>query len=138
MPKLKSIDSTAARMIGARSLAALEKALKDFGLTVTQGNSRYGDGSVTMKFEAALPESKGDKHEQDSMLLGFDRNLVGLYFTIPGKRSRYKIVDIHTRKPKYPIIAVTQRGARYKFSVNQIIRYLGKSVKFDPELVSIW
>jgi len=134
MPKLKDIDRTAARMIGAKALTALEKALKEFGLTVTQGNSRYGQGSVTMKFEASIPADKSDKQERDSNRIGFDRNLVGLYFTIPGKRSRYEIVDVRTSRPKYPITAVTQRGARYKFGAEQVARYLGKSVKWTRPL----
>jgi len=115
-------------MIGAKATVALQKALKEFGLTVTQGNSRYDDGMVAMKFEAALPNVKAASKKQNSALLGFSKNIVGMTFR--KKNTVYTITDIHLRKPKYPVIAETQRGAKYKFTVEQIVRYLDGKVKF--------
>jgi hypothetical protein len=132
MPKLTQMDRAAARMVGDKAEEALRKALKPFGLEVTRGNSRFGEGSVTMKFEAALPKVKAATKKQDSTILGFSKNIVGEQFLSRG--TVFTVRDIHLRKPKYPIIAENARGTRYKFPADQVARnLLDKSIKFDFE-----
>ena len=122
------MDRATAKMVGDKAEAALAKALKPFGLEVTRGNSRFGDGSVSMKFEAALPKARAASKKQDSTILGFSKNILGEQFMNRG--TVFTVADIHLRKPKYPIIGVNARGTRYKFGAAQVARnLLAKSIK---------
>jgi len=132
MPKLTRIDRATARMVSEKAEQELQKVFASFGLDVTRGNARYTDGSMSVKFEFALPKAKAESKSQDSTLLGFDRNIVGMKFF--QRRKEFTIMDIHLRKPKYPVIAEDANGRRFKFDVRTIVRALDGQAKFKGVL----
>jgi len=135
--KVKKIDRAMARQLGEEAEKALQKVFASYGLEVKRGNSRFSASQVTMKFECAVPGLKSADNELHSNMLGFDRDIVGMMFC--KGRSTYTIVELHLRKPKYPIIAVTERGARYKFPIGQVAALLAsKGVKCVRNSQSNW
>lgn len=63
-------------------------------------------------------------YEPLSRKIGFTQNIVGLEFKHP-RFGNFKISQIKTRNRKYPVIAYNTDGKGYKFTVDQIKRYLG-------------
>ena len=55
--------------------------------------------------------------------LGFTQNIIGMKFESTG--GLYEIVDIQTKNRKYPIIAVSPKGTRFKYSVTHIKKLIG-------------
>lgn len=55
--------------------------------------------------------------------LGFTQNIIGMKFESMG--GIYEIVDIQTKNRKYPIIAVSPKGTRFKYSVPHIKKLIG-------------
>lgn len=131
MPKLTRMDRATAKMVGDKAEAALAKALKTLGLEVVRGNSRFDDGSVTMKFECTLPKARKASKKQDSLVIGFSKNILGEQFVNRG--TMFTVIDIKTNRPKYPIVGQNQRGTKYKFPAESVARKLiDKTIKFDP------
>ena len=131
MPKLTRMDRATAKMVGVKAEAALQKALKTLGLEVVRGNSRFDSGSVTMKFECSLPKARKASKKQDSLVIGFSKNILGEQFVNRG--TSFTIIDIKPSRPKYPIVGQNARGTKYKFQAESVARQLvDKSIKFDP------
>lgn len=55
--------------------------------------------------------------------LGFTQNIMGMKFQ--SNNGIYEIVDIQTKNRKYPIIATSPNGTRYKYSVAHIKKLIG-------------
>lgn len=55
--------------------------------------------------------------------LGFTQNIIGMKFESTG--GIYEIVDIQTKNRKYPIIAVSPKGTRFKYTVPHIKKLIG-------------
>lgn len=55
--------------------------------------------------------------------LGFTQNIIGMKFD--GMNGIYEIIDIQTRNRKYPVIAKSSDGKKYKYSVDHIKKLIG-------------
>ena len=129
--KIKTIGRPQAKVIREIVEKAAADALKSSGLEVKiDGTVRYDSATCTVKVQAFLPEQMTARGEGDSQLLGFSDNIIGETFDSRG--TTFTIKEIHLRKPKYPIIAVNDRGTRYKFPAEQVARTLdNKSITFS-------
>jgi hypothetical protein len=56
--------------------------------------------------------------------MGFTQNIVGMKF-ISTTAGEVTITEIKTKSPKYKIIGVTKDGRGFKFTIDQVKRYLG-------------
>ena len=101
-------------------LAELES---DFNIKIKLGRISYSDSNFTSKVECNLVK---DGQVIETIATDFDRykDAWGLQFslgyTFLSNDVRYKVVGLKPRNRKYPIIAETFRGTRYKFSENKI------------------
>jgi len=101
-------------------LAELES---DFNIKIKLGRIGYSDSNFTAKVECNLVK---DGQVIETIATDFDRykDAWGLQFslgyTFLSNDTRYKVVGLKPRNRKYPIIAETSSGIRYKFSENKI------------------
>lgn len=101
-------------------LAELES---DFNIKIKLGRIGYSDSNFTSKVECNLVK---DGQVIETIATDFDRykDAWGLQFslgyTFLSNNTSYKVVGLKPRNRKYPIIAETSKGVRYKFSENKI------------------
>jgi len=126
---LTTMNRATAKKVAALAETALNEALEEMGIEVTRGHTSFGAAEMSTKFTFAVTAKQGEVKSQDSELLGFDRNIVGLVFT-QGSR-RFTVTDIHLRKHKFPIIAKNDNGTAYKFGAKMVARLLGDAVEFN-------
>jgi hypothetical protein len=117
--------------------AALKGVADQFGLDAfelgTMGFDRQGtnfrvqlSGHVKAEFSPALIA----KQENDSKVLGYDRNIVGLTFTVKGEK--FKVVGFNFNRPKMPIECVKVSDNRpYKFGAKGKLPLDDLSVGYD-------
>ena len=70
-----------------------------------------------------IDSGKDINYEELCIKIGFTQNVVGMVFR--GVNGEYKIVDIKKRKWKYPVIALSDKGKEYKYSVDHIRELIG-------------
>ena len=123
MARVKMIERKQVRVIVDLALEAARKVLKREGLTVEQvGGASYDDSMVTFKIRATVTAKQSGIRMTESQMLGFDKNIVGMSFSI--RRTTHTIVGINLNRPKFPISTETQNGARYKFPAERVKRLL--------------
>jgi len=122
------MDRATAKKVAEAADRALTAAMKELGLEVTRGHTTFGDAEMSTKFTFSVVARKTEAKADESEMLGFDRNILGMTF-VQG-RTTYTITDIHMRKPKFPIIAKTANGKAFKFTPSAVARNLGGQVEF--------
>lgn len=106
--------------------AAIEQIEKEENVSISFGSIRYNNAyySTTMKVSTTEKSEKVESvYESICKRLGFTQNVIGMKFQ--GKTSLMTITDIKTKNRKYPIIAESQNGISYKYSVESIKRLIG-------------
>lgn len=106
---------------------AISKIEKEENVVINFGSIRYtaNDYATTMSVTSNVKDVTYDKlQEVTSKRYGFTQNIIGMDFnhTTLGKM---KVVEFKTKNRKYPIIAETLDGKRYKFDKASIKFYLG-------------
>lgn len=112
--------------IQAKIKAAIEQIEKEENVSISFGSIRYNSAyySTTMKVSTTEKSEKVESvYEGICKRLGFSQNVIGMKFQ--GKTSLMTITDIKTKNRKYPIIAESQSGISYKYSVDSIKRLIG-------------
>jgi len=105
---------------------AIAKIEKEENVKIEFGSIRFNVAHYTTQMTVKTL----DKTESvDSALkamcsrLGFTQNILGMKFE--GPSGIYEIIDIQTKNRKYPVIAVSPNGTRYKYSVVHIKKLIG-------------
>ena len=105
---------------------ALAAVGKKHGVTITAGNARFDDLSVTFKTEAKVNSVAGGKpvaqaeFERNARLVGLDPKDFGRVF-IGASGVKFTVSGVKPRNRKYPVIATNARGVAYKFPVSAIL-----------------
>lgn len=117
-PKIKKIKTEA--------LAALEKIAAKHGLQVTYKGGKFDEASYLGKFEFVETTADGGNAKADlewTHFKAFQPSLknveLGAYFVVGG--TRYKLVSVKPRSPKWPIIGEGPRGGKYKFQLKSLV-----------------
>lgn len=119
--KMKRIGRMQAKVIRELVEKAAADALRSSGLEVEiDGTVKFDEATCTVKVKAFLADERDSVNEDDSKLLGFDRNIVGESFL--SRTTVFTITGINMNRPKYPISASNARGTAYKFKVEQVAR----------------
>jgi hypothetical protein len=115
------------KSVQAKIKAALAQIEKEENVQISFGSCSY----TPAYYKSGMTVTSQEKSEKVdnvflnlSKRLGFTQNIIGMTFT--GVTSgEVTITDIKLKNHKYPIIGTTKDGRGYKFTTEQIKRYLG-------------
>jgi len=105
---------------------ALKSVEEKHGIKFTFGSIRFDDSKMNTRLVAHVGTDTSDiaKKEWDEYCTRF-----GLGLHMFGKSFRsagdvFTIVGIKPKSPKYPVIAMNNKGMKYKFAADTVIRNL--------------
>ena len=120
------INEAKIKSVQAKLKAAIAQIEGEENVKIDFNNIRYNSAYYTTQIKVSTLD-KNEKvksvYESICRTLGFTQDVVGMKFT--QSDMVYEIIDIKTRNRKYPVIAKTDSGKQYKFSVNTIKRLIG-------------
>lgn len=136
MPKLTTFDNKA-QVIEFRNavLKALEGVEKEYGIKVDYRGGKYDKTKLTSKFEFTIVSPEASKESANAVQKKWDlyAPMYGLKASdfgksFPGvKGGTMTIIDINTRRSKYPIVAKSSLdGKSYIFPDEFVKRMLDK------------
>jgi len=121
------ISTTKITKVQEKIKAALAKIEKEENVQIKFGNVSYN----AAYYKTGMTVTSLDKSEKVegvfetmSKALGFTQNIIGMSFrgTTCGDVT---ITDIKLKNHKYPVIGTTKDGKSYKFTTEQVKRYIG-------------
>ena len=121
------IDANKINRVQSKIAAALAQIEKDENIKISFGNCSYNaayykSGMTVTSLENS--EKVDNVYLKISQRLGFTQNIIGMTFT-GTTCGEVTITDIKLKNFKYPIIGTTKGGKSYKFTTDQVKRYLG-------------
>ena len=105
---------------------AISQIEKEENVKIEFGSVRYNVAQYSTQMSVKTlekTESVDNVFKSLCARLGFTQNIIGMKFESTG--GMYEIVDIQTKNRKYPIIAVSPKGTRFKYSVPHIKKLIG-------------
>lgn len=105
---------------------AISQIEKEENVKIEFGSVRYNVAQYSTQMSVKTlekTESVDNVFKSLCARLGFTQNIIGMKFESTG--GLYEIVDIQTKNRKYPIIAVSPKGTRFKYSVPHIKKLIG-------------
>ncbi len=121
---------------------AHEQVCREVGVSIRVGTIRFRDGQATMRLTAldtvqpaaGQPVKSAEEvaYEKYAKAAGLDVPL-RTPFTVNG--NTYRITGWVPSRYKFPVSAVSERGARYKFTVIQVQRGLGRAKRPDAAIL---
>lgn len=105
---------------------AISQIEKEENVKIEFGSVRYNVAQYSTQMSVKTlekTESVDNVFKSLCARLGFTQNIIGMKFESTG--GIYEIVDIQTKNRKYPIIAVSPKGTRFKYSVPHIKKLIG-------------
>lgn len=97
--------------------AALASVAAKYGVSISAGNARFTDTSATMKLDIATIGTNGVvKTPGRTALESRFPNYVDKVITL-NTGEKAKVVEYHSRKPKYPFIVETVDGRAKRYKV---------------------
>lgn len=116
------LDRSGAKKISDEALNALKSVAEQYGLNVKfSGGTVAPDGTnCTIKFmfsmaDVDLPKKEFEKYAE---AFGLSAGMYGMEIKVAGKK--FSICGIKTSSYKFPILAKSDDGKTYKFSVAQV------------------
>lgn len=121
------IDANKINRVQSKITAALAQIEKDENIKISFGSCSYNaayykSGMTVTSLENS--EKVDNVFLKISQRLGFTQNIIGMTFT-GTTCGEVTITDIKLKNFKYPIIGTTKGGKSYKFTTDQVKRYLG-------------
>lgn len=109
------MDRAKVKEINEGTREALEKVAERFGLTVKVGGGKFDSGTFTPKIVYAEQGNDRVEFEDNAWKVGLRETDFERVVTIQG--TRYKLVGINLRAPRYPIVAVDlASGKQFKLT----------------------
>lgn len=105
---------------------AISQIEKEENVKIEFGSVRFNVAQYTTQMSVKTlekTESVDNVFKSVCARLGFTQNIIGMKFESTG--GIYEIVDIQTKNRKYPIIAVSPKGTRFKYTVPHIKKLIG-------------
>lgn len=106
--------------------AALEAVMNKHGISIEFGGIRYSNSNYTSKMSVNVGNAEDaarTKFASMCHLFGLKPEDFGREFTTSSGKT-FTITGINPGRRKYPISGVSPRGAKYKFTEDQVIRGL--------------
>jgi hypothetical protein len=121
------ISTTKITKVQEKIKAALAKIEKEENVQIKFGNVSYNSAYYKTGMTVTSLE-KNEKvegvFENMSKALGFTQNIIGMSFK-GVTCGEVTITDIKLKNHKFPVIGSTKDGKSYKFTVEQVKRYIG-------------
>ena len=120
--------------------AAIANVLAKHNLQANGSNIRYSDSGFTYKMKVNILDNATGSKKISNVMIGNAYWLLvkngyhvaeGSVESIFGKEletptiGKIKLVDVDTKKHKYPFIVQSNNGNRYKLSADHLMRYAG-------------
>ncbi len=141
--KIKSFNKGNLKVLRSEIDSALKEVGEKYGVDLSAGGGSYTytQHEVTFKLKVSVLDASGESVQgRDDfilygMLKGFDEDDFGRTFTTDDGKT-FKITGWNRRRRKYPVEVTRQDaghvGDIWFFSVNAVLRYLGKADRIRP------
>ena len=121
------IDANKINRVQSKIAASLAQIEKDENIKISFGSCSYNaayykSGMTVTSLENS--EKVDNVFTSISKRLGFTQNIIGMTFT-GATCGEVTITDIKLKNFKYPVIGTTKDGKSYKFTTEQVKRYIG-------------
>lgn len=121
------IDTNKINRVQSKIAAALAQIEKDENIKISFGNCSYN----AAYYKSGMTVTSLENNEKVdnvflklSQRLGFTQNIIGMTFT-GTTCGEVTITDIKLKNFKYPVFGTNKDGKSYKFTIEQVKRYLG-------------
>lgn len=121
MKTINQFDRSNLKDLRAEISAALTAVAQKHGISLEITNIRFSSNEFSTKLKAytntqspVVPYIPIPGASTSPSI--FNRSLIGKKFRFRG--NEYTIADLKPSRPKYPVVGVSARGARYKFPEN--------------------
>jgi hypothetical protein len=107
--KITEMNNDSLRLIRTAMQSALDKAAKEYGISIRVGSCSYSDSSARFKVEVATVGSRGvvqSKTRSDFALYAtrFGLKKSDLGRTITSRGERFEIVGLKVKSSRYPVL----------------------------------
>jgi hypothetical protein len=140
MQTIKSFDKANLADVRKAIDEALEKVAQQFGLeSVKMLNIKFSGGEFRSTIEAKVKAENNpavqERQVMISRIIGYNKNIIGQTFNRDGKT--FKVVDIETNRPKFPIVcADVKTGEQFKFTNHSRLPIADESIKWEKPTVN--
>lgn len=116
-----TFDRSTVRRLDAAVQKALGPVAEEFGVALVARGCRFNPAACTVKVEFLARGADGTvaTHASAAKAVGLPEDVIGKAFVHLG--STYTVVEVNAGRPKYPVVATSARGARYKFQVDTVL-----------------
>jgi len=123
--KVAQFDRPTSVALNAEIRTAVEAIAKKHGLKLTAGGCRWLSVEFTTKLKLTVIDAKtgvdqAAKQRWERGCGRFDLKAEWFGGTFVSNGKRFTIADLKTRARRYPVIAVTDDGKRYKFNAQSV------------------
>jgi hypothetical protein len=117
-------------------LKALQVVAKEYGVNIEKRGGKYNNSDLTMKFEATVQSAKGVEAKKETAKADWDAYVemdpdmglkpddFGKTFTVPGRPTKYTIIEYNPRKSKNPVVTQGSDGKRWVWPPAVVKRHL--------------
>ena len=129
--KVKQFDKSNVNVVSSMINDELKALGKKLGIEIRAGRGKYSSTNFTLKLEMSVMDGgevitkEAVAFKELASLYGFKKSDLGKSFMSNGKK--FTITGLNTRAKKYPINAVSEFGASYKFTANRVQDLLKRS-----------
>jgi len=125
MPSIGEIDKFTIETIRDRVLSELSSLGEDLGISFSLGRSTYDSKHVELKLNCATIEEDGTVNTIEArefiryqQVHGINPDRLGTVFIL--RNRRYTLMGYKPKNRKFPIIAETNMGSRYKLPLESV------------------
>ena len=131
--KITKLDKPKIKYIRKRLETTLKPLAKELGVSIDPGNCTFRESNCRFQLKIAVLDSGGkpiteeaDTFKDNASLFGFEASDLGRGFIFQGKP--YTVCGLSPKSRKYPVIARSANGKKYKFPCKTVLRALGRKV----------
>ena len=131
--KITKLDKPTVKYIRERFKTAIKPLAEELGIVIDLGNCTFQASNCRFQLKVAVLDSVGkpvteemDSFRSNAKFCGFEPDDLGRKFTVQGRS--YTICGFNPKSSKYPVIAQSGNGKRYKFACRGVLRAFGREV----------
>ena len=131
--KITRLDRPTVKYIRKRLESAVKPLAEELGVVIDIGNCTFKTSNCRFQLKISVLDSDGkpiteeiDSFRSSAKLFGLEPDDLGKEFTFQGQS--YTIYGFKPKSRKYPVIAKSDNGKKYKFACRTVLGALGREV----------
>lgn len=131
--KITKLDRPTIKYIGKQLETAVRPLAKELGVMIDLGNCSFNESNCKFQLKVAVLDSNGkpiteeiESFRSNAKLFGFEPDDLGKKFSLQGQS--YTICGLKPKSRKYPVIAQSNNGNKYKLACRTVLSAMGRKV----------